>query len=361
MNSQLVDDILQFNPADMTAFQEPVKKSYDKAIYKTNPKDSKSEDGNYRSVVKILLNPFSPKDSIVNQITYFMKSMDGSRLVKVTGGRDCPVGKGFGKLWGTKNETLQNFAKSVFDRSESQWVLVQIMEDENQPELVGQFRVMKLPKVIYNKLMGRMKPAAGSKTLPYPVMDYVIGLQLNMEVQPGPDDPKQPERKQREINYDLCDFGTYATVTKTDGTPILNEDEIELVDAYVTAINDSQNGKTQKKKDEGAKKLEELKPQIRPIYTKVVQYVTENLVDPDNEAEKLDLVKKCGYQPWDAQETEFVNHWLEIVAEGIDPSTISYADFVKSKEVKGPGQAEPTVVTPVGPVTEPESAEDLPF
>lgn len=359
MNTTLVDDILGFNPADLSAFNEPEKGSYDKAIYKTNPKDSKSDDGVYRSTVKVLLNPFAPKESIVNQSSYFLKSMDGSRLVRTTGDRECPIGKGFGKLWGTKDKAKQDFAKTVFDRSNSQWVLVQIMEDENQPELKGQFRVMKLPRAIYDKLMARMKPAAGSKNAPYPVMDYVIGLELNMEVQPGPDDPKAPERKNREISYALCDFGQYATVVKTDGTPILDEDEIELVDSYVAAINDMQNGKTEKKRKEGAAKLEELKPQIKPVYTKVVEYVTENLKDPDNESEALDLVKKCGYTPWTDEEKTFVNHWLEIATAGIDPATITYEDFKKGDST--PTEAPAPTTEPVAETVEPEAADDLPF
>lgn len=361
MDKNLVDNILGFDPADMSAFQEPAAKTYDKAVYKTNPKDSKSEDGIYRSVVKVLVNPFAPKESIVNQRSYFLKSADGNRLVRDTGTYDSPLGKGFGKLWATKDPEKQEFAKKMFDNTRSQWVLVQVMEDENKPEEVGQFRVMKLPTAIMKKLQARMNPAAGAKNQPYPVMDPVIGLQLNMEVQPGPDDPKQPERKQREISYDLCDFGSYATCIKTDGTPILTDDEIELIDTYVTAINDKQNGKTAKKREEGEKKIEEIKPQLRPIYAKVVEYVTNNLNDPDDPEKKLDLVTKCGFVPWTDEETEFVNHWLEIVTSGIDPSTISYEDFKKSEGMKLPGQTEPVVTTPVAETVEPEKEDDLPF
>lgn len=104
----------------------------------------------------------------------------------------------------------------MYDKTESQWVLVQILEDENQPELVGKIMVWKLPKAIFNKMTAKMNPSPESKKSPVPVMDYLIGLPLDLDVAPGPDDPKAPERKQREINYDLCDFDTeYAPIIKS--------------------------------------------------------------------------------------------------------------------------------------------------
>ena len=60
--ANLVDDILSFNPQDLSAFQEKGPKA-DPNIYKTNPKDSKADDGIYRSKVKILYNPLNFKES----------------------------------------------------------------------------------------------------------------------------------------------------------------------------------------------------------------------------------------------------------------------------------------------------------
>lgn len=360
----MVDQLLGFDPRNLSAFQEKGPKQ-DPNIYKTNPKDSKAEDGVYRSVVKVLLNPFNLKESIVPQTTYYLKSQDGSRLVRSSlslDDRNCPIFKAWKRHWFSGDETRKEFAKKMFDQNNSQWVLVQILEDENKPELVGQFKVMKLAKDIYDKINTRMNPSSASKAQPYPVMDYVIGLSLNIEVQPGPDDPKAPERKQREISYSLSNLGDYATVIKTDGTPLLTEEEIELVDTYVNAINDSQNGKTEKKRKEGLKALEEVKPQIRPIYQKVAEYVKENVKDTAT-GKELDVAQYCGFQPWDDNTKEFVNKWIEIVDAQIDPSTISYDEFKKAQQaatlaVEAPATAEPEKVEE--PVAEPEE-DDLPF
>lgn len=370
-NNSLVDDILNFDPADQSVFQEKGPKQ-DPNIYKTNPKDAKSDDGVYRSKVKVLLNPLSPKDSIVPQASYWLNSMDGSRAVRSClseGDKNCPLFKAWKRLWFSGDDAKKNFSKTVYDKSESLWVLVQVLEDENKPELAGQFRIMKLAKDIYEKLMARMKPSAASGKAAYPVMDYVIGLVLDMEVQPGPDDPSAPERKQREISYSLCNLGEYATVIKTDGTPLLTDDEIELVDSYVTAINDAQNGKTDKKRQAGQAALAKVKPQIRPIYDKVVTYVAENLKDVVT-GENLDLQKYCGYTPWDDETKTFVNHFTEMTDACIDPSTMSYEQFKAAQEAKiqnvqtvastQTADPAPVAATTTAPL-QPNEDDDLPF
>lgn len=355
-NTTLVDDILGFNPQDLSAFQEKGPKA-DPNIYKTNPKDSKADDGIYRSRVKILYNPLNFKESIVAQASYWLNMMDGSRQVRSSlseGDKNCPLFRAWKRLWFSGDENKKNFSKSVYDKNESLWVLVQILEDENKPELVGQIRVMKLAKDIYDKLNARMNPSAASGKAPYPVMDYVIGLALDIEVQPGPDDPSQPNRKQREISYSLSNFSDYATVIKTDGTPLLTEDEAELVDTYVTAINDAQNGKTEKKKQAGAAKLAEVKPQIRPIYEKVCEYVAGNVLDVTTGAQ-LDLQKYCGYTPWDAETQTAVAHFTEMTDACIDPSTMTYEQFKVAQEAAKTNAAPVAPATPVATEPAPEA------
>ena len=362
--ANIIDEMMGFNPSDMGAFQDKSPKS-DPNIYKTNPKNSKTDDGEYHSKIRVLLNPLSPKDSIVSRSEYWLESMDGSRGVVSSlsiGDKQCPIFKAW-KV-GHFNEEKKAFYDSLFNKNESQWVLVQILEDDNQPELVGQFRMMKLAKDIYEKLSAKMNPSSASGKTPYPVMDYVIGLTLEMDVKPGPDDPAHPERKQREISYSVCDFGEYAPIIKTDGTQLFSEDELELIDSYVTAANDSQNGKTQKKKDEAAKKLAEIKPQIRPLYEKAINYVRENLKKVDGS--ELDLVKERGFQAWDENTRTFVERWIEMVHAGVNPKTTTYDAFLKqSSNTQVVNEVIPNTTTaapvPNQPTNQTEEDDDLPF
>ena len=262
---EFIDEVMGFDPSTVvTAFEETNpenggKKYVNPNIYKTNPANSVSEDGHYHSKVRVLLNPYDIKRSIVHQVRYNMRDDKGFftaiSLLSV-GNKECPIFKGWKSLWFAKianpedpkqmieDTEKKEWAKSHFDKNESDWVLVQIIEDENQPELVGQFKVMKIAKAILNRLLAKMNPSDPKKQK-QPLMDYIFGPVLDMDVAPGPDDPNQPERKQREISYDLCDFDTDPTpIIKVDGTPLFSDDEIEIIDEYNTANNDMVKAKT---------------------------------------------------------------------------------------------------------------------
>lgn len=313
--ADFIDDIMGFDPQDLNVFNEPVKTNYEQNIYKTNPANSKSEDGRYRSKIKLLYNPFSIKDSIVKQCAYAMSDGDGFFIVRsklANGDKSCPIFSSWKKLWFSGDESKKNWAKQMYEKTESQWVLVQILEDENQPELVGQFKAMKLPKVIYEKMEAKMKPSPESKKAPVAITDYLIGLTLDMDVQPGPDDPANPSRKQREISYSLCDFGDYAPITKVDGTNLFTDEELETIDNFATAKDNITKAKTEAKKQAAEKAYAELVPGIKVLYTKAIEYMKENAID---------IVEECAYKEWDENTTERVNKWIEAVLDMQDPKT----------------------------------------
>ena len=316
--TDFIDDVMGFNPTDLTVFNAPETQEFNNNIYKTNPKDSKAEDGHYRSKIRIIYNPLDIKQSIVKQATYAMNDHDGFFMVKsalANGDRNCPIFKSWKKLWFSGSEEKKEFAKKMYDKSESQWCLVQILEDDNRPELVGQIKAMKLPKAIFVKLEALMNPAPETKKTPVPVMDYIFGRALEMDVTPGPDDPMHPERKQREIKYDLCTFENDPTpVIKIDGTPFFSEEELELIDNYNTARNDMAKAKTEKKRAEAEQLLNDNKDAVRELYKKVLEYLKTNT---------MDLVKECAYQPWDEATEKRVQNWIEIVATLNDPKMVS--------------------------------------
>jgi hypothetical protein len=315
--TDFIDDVMGFNPTDLNVFNVTEATDFNQNVYKTNPKDSKAEDGHYRSKLRVIYNPNDIKQSIVKQATYAMNDQDGFFMVKsalANGDRNCPIFKAWKKLWFSGDETKKAWARQMFDKSESQWCLVQILEDDNRPEMVGQIKVMKLPKAIYVKLEALMNPSPESKKTPVPVMDYIFGRVLEMDVTPGPDDPQHPERKNREIKYDLCSFETDPTpVIKVDGTPFFTDDELELIETYNNARNDLAKDKaTAKKKAEAQQILTDNQAAVRELYVKVIAYLKENAID---------LVKECAYQPWTDEVTTRVNNWIETVLALKDPKS----------------------------------------
>lgn len=314
-----IDEVMGFDPSEAVAVFESAttEKKVNANIYKTNPVNSVNEDGHYHSKIRILLNPYDIKRSIVHRACYSMRDERGFFQAVSSlsvGDKSCPIFTGWKKLWFAKdnNEEKKEWAKKMFDKSETDWVLVQVIEDENQPELAGMIKVMKLPKVILNRLTAKMNPSDPKKAK-QPIMDYLFGPVLEMDVVPGPDDPEHPERKQREISYDLCDFDTDATpIIKTDGTPLFTDEELEAIDDYNTANNEFLKAKTETKRAEAAKRKTDLVDTIRPLYGKAIEYLKANA---------LNLVDECGYTPWTEDLKTRVNNWLEKVLRMEDPTS----------------------------------------
>ena len=370
--TSFIDEVMGFDPAAaVTAFENSGSENRTNPnIYKTAPATTVNEDGHYHSKVRVLLNPYNIKRSIVHQARYSLTDANGFFPVISSlsdGDKNCPIFKGWKQLWFARvpnpknpkemipDAEKQEWAKTMFDKSESDWVLVQIIEDENKPDLVGMFKLMKLPKAIYNRLKAKMSPTDAKKQA-QPLMDYLFGPVLEMDVVPGPDDPEHPERKQRETSYDLCDFDTDpCPIIQTDGTPLFTDEEIEMIEEYNQANNDMVKAKTEAKRNEAAAKKEALAPKIRPLYGKAIEYIKTYAIDP---------VVECGYNPWTPELTARVNAWLEKVLNMEDPrnavttTTAAQANEAGEDNTKEEKKDPAKVFAPEPPVNE---GSDLPF
>jgi hypothetical protein len=159
-----------------------------------------------------------------------------------------------------------------------------------------------------------MNPSKESKKSPVPVLDWLIGLPLEMDVTPGPDDPKNPERKQREISYDLCDFDTdFAPIIKVDGTPLFTDEELELIDAYVTARAAVAKAKSEAARTKAETEVAAKRELVKPLYTKAWDYLKEVQV--------IDIEKECAYQAWSPEVTARVDNWIAAVVNMVDPKS----------------------------------------
>jgi hypothetical protein len=400
-NAVDIDTLMGFDPENMTVFQENNSSKVNPNIYKTNPKDSKSEDGNYRSKLRVIYNPYSIKDSIVNQTTYAMRDGAGFFMAKALpydqGGKDsCPLFKawktvffanssfaskfaskmfpgegnaakreallqefnavqGYGKEANDKRfkgtelgKLIREYASENFERAESTWALVQILEDINKPELVGQIKVMKLPSDVLTKLEGKMHPAKESGKKSIDLMSWVLGYPLEMDVQPGPDDPKNPERRQREISYGLCDFSTdFEPIRKIDGTPLFTDEQVAILDEYATARTDAEKAKTEAKKKAAAEKI----AKGSDLYNKVRELVGIAYNYLVNEAKVINLVDECAYKPWDPETADRIQRWID---------DVTLANFTAEAPANEAQAVEETPTEQPVDITE-QPGNDLPF
>lgn len=339
MNS--VDDILGFDPTNMEIFQETKRANGNENIYKTSTADSKSQDGNYYARVRLLMNPKNPNTSIVHSIRYAMSDNNGfffadSRLA--LGDRNCPIFKAWKQLHFSGDPAKDEWAKQMFDKSESNWCLVQIIEDDNKPEEVGKIRCMKLPKAIFDKLQAKMNPSDG-RTAPVNLLDYLFGPILNINVQAGPDGDI------RRTNYNLCDFESDpCPIIKTDGTPLFSDEEIEIIENYDRAKKDylkikNDAKKTQKAKDDKLAVVQSLVDGVKPLMQKAIDYVKENACD---------IEEVCGYHEWSDELKTRVQNWISKVVNMQDPKGAVVETFASATQDMGvtmPAEDTPSVTT----------------
>lgn len=335
----------------------------DPNVYKTHPRDSKSEDHIYRAKVRVIYNPWNYNKSIVSKTEWYLQgqyetlqvtsmldtkenrrrdplfrasseaflAMDGfaerfvtkmypgpknagkrSQLLdefnEVTGrGKEAWEKKFKGTALGT---AILDYAKKTFDNNTSTWCLVQILEDENKPELVGQFKLMKLPKDIQEKLRTLQYPSEvdrknGKK--PTDVMSWCLGYPLEINVQPG--DDQDPVVRDRNISYATCAFSTdFEPIRKEDGTALFDDDQMEILCEF-EAARKLANSKAKTKKDAAA--IEEAAAKIAQG-TELFQKVTELTGIALKYLRDINVlnVADIEYKPWDAETTEKVDEWI---------------------------------------------------
>lgn len=329
-NAQSIDDFMNIDDSTLDFFNAPAQSNASSVYYKTPIELAKSEDGHYRSQIRLLWNPYDYKRSLVKSVAYSLRDQDGffqAISLLSNDDRNCPIFKSWKKLWFSGDEGKKGWAKAMYDKSESTYCLIQVIDDQNQPELKGQFKLWKLPKAVLNQVIAKLKPAADSGKMSVPVLDFLLGPVLSIDVTPGPDDKANPTRKKREIKYDLCEFETEVTsIIKEDGSPLFEDEEIATIEDYwnrkievFKALAKVKKATTEaaKTKAEGEykKKVEavnEVTEDMRPLYTKAVEYLKEINVP--------DVQKERGYTPWSPQLTARVNAWIAQVAEMQDPA-----------------------------------------
>lgn len=137
--------------------------------YKVSFKDGKG--GVYQSIIRFV--PFfaNPEKSIIQKTVSWVKNpltqqgmyVDDPRSV----GLPSPIIDMFFKLRNTNDARFQEFGKNHFSSKPQYASLVQIIQDEQHPELVGQIKVFKFGKKIWEKLYAEEHPAVGQGVVPF--------------------------------------------------------------------------------------------------------------------------------------------------------------------------------------------------
>lgn len=314
------NDILGFNASQLSIFDEtPASVSGGNPnIYHPKAALAKSDDGIYRSTIRVIYNPFDFRNSILEQQSYAIHDSNGWLTLTsslTVGDKNCPIFKGWKSCHYSKDPKIKK-QEEYFDKRFGRYVTIQVVEDSNQPELQGKYMIWKMPKFIWEQLTAKMNPSPESKKSSIPVMDFLFGRPIYLEVTPGPDDKAHPERKQRETSYSTSEIASDEVVscTNPDGSPLLDSDQQSILDTYVEEMTK----RVWKERDpvKRATALAEINAEentknLRSLYRDVIEKIKSFCPNIEDEV---------GYKPWSDADKARVDAWLKIVLAGGDPT-----------------------------------------
>jgi hypothetical protein len=353
------DDILAFDPSQLSVNnpQETQRSAGNMNIYKPKPADAKSEDGIYRSQIKVIYNPFDLRRSVLEQQSYAIQDANGWFTVVsslTNNDTNCPLFKAWKTCHYSKDENLQNQAKTVkdggkglFDKRYARYVIIQVLDDQNNPDLNGKYMFWKMPKAVWEVINQKQSPTNPAKAS-IPVMDFLFGRAIDLEVKPGPGKPGD-ERYTRVTSYSAELTDDVVSCVNPDMSPLLNSTQQAVLDKYFEDMK-----KVWKEKDPATRL--ELKAQVdasdntktlRTFYREVIEAIKK--VCPN-------LIEELGYKEWNPETAARVQKWIDIVLAGNDPTAVA----PKAAEEAG-NTTTTSTATPVPDPMTTDPDDDLPF
>ena len=363
------NEILGFDPTQLSVFnqEEAPKVNFNSNIYKPKPSESKSEDGHYYATIKVIYNPFDLKRSVLEQQSYGLQDKDGWFTVVsslTVNDTSCPIFKAWKKCHFAKKEENYDLWKQaaskdeggnqLFDKRFARYVTIQVLSDKNHPELEGKYMFWKMPKSVWDIINTKMNPTKESGKVAIPVMDFLFGRSIDLEVVPGPKDNAHPEREARETKYIGELSEDVVSCTNPDGSPLLNSVEQTVLDTYVSAMKEVWKTKDP---EERASKLADVNAdpntkELRQVYGKVLESIKTFCPN---------LIEELSYKEWTPDVKDRVQKWIDIVLAGNDPRTAEQAPAVlrETTLTESTQTTPPVAADPIIPSV--DTSDDLPF
>lgn len=180
-----------------------------------NPSAKGSKTGTYNAVVRFIPWHADPSKSVMKKEQIWLKdpiSQKGRYIDSPkTVGEQCVVTDLFWNLYNSQNAQLKDFAKAHISISPAYTALVQVITDEQNPELVGKIVPWRFKKSVWDKLFNESHPQMGVAYNPF---DIINGRYFSVKV----------VQKSGWNNYDQCLFFDYRGQNgETSGMLMLNE------------------------------------------------------------------------------------------------------------------------------------------
>lgn len=357
-------DILSFDASQLSINNQPVAKSAGNPnLYRPRPADAKSEDGIYRATIKVIWNPYDLRRSVLEQQSYALQDAAGYfNVVSSLTDNDtnCPVFKAWKTCHYSKDVNLQRQelpkdkgGRALFDKRYARFVTIQVLDDPNNPDLNGKYMFWKMPKAVWEVIKAKQEPTNPAKS-PVPVMDFLFGRAIDLEVKPGPGKPGD-ERYTRETTYSADLSEETVACVNPDGSSILSAAQQIVLDTYVDAMK-----AVWKEKDPEQRNIKKTQVDLDPNTKQLKSFYREVI-------EKIksfcpNLIENLGYKPWSEDVITRVQNWINIVLAGNDPTAVGGVPVVADTIGTAPTTPAVTAVPEVAtPLVQNDEDDDLPF
>lgn len=192
--------------------ESPVAKQNSTSSYEYKPSADKGTNGIYKSLIRFV--PFwkHPSQSVISKWTCFLKDpiSDSGRMVDCPssiGEKDSPLANMYWKLKKSDNAIWQAQAQR-FSRKQSFSCLIQVLKDDNNPDLEGKILVWRFGIKVWEKIESEMNPEIGN---PYNPFDIINNKLFSIKI----------VKVSGYNNYDQCKF---VDVGKNGYLQMLSED-----------------------------------------------------------------------------------------------------------------------------------------
>jgi hypothetical protein len=211
----------------------------------------------------------------------------------------------------------------------------------------------KMPKAVWEVIKAKQEPTNPAKS-PVPVMDFLFGRAIDLEVKPGPGKPGD-ERYTRETTYSAELSEETVACVNPDGSSILSAGQQIVLDNYVDAMKAVWKEKDPEQRNIKKSQID-LDPntkQLKSFYREVIEKIKTFCPN---------LTEELGYKAWSEDVTTRVQNWINIVLAGNDPTAVGGVPVVADSI----GVVPTTLVTATAPevatpLVQNDEDDDLPF
>ena len=151
-----------FNPGGIGSTEPKVSELY-------SPTHKQGKGGVYKSVIRFLPWHMDPSNNMISKYVAYLVNPTNPNEGKYVDNptENSPISNAYWAMVNTKDARFTEFAKKHLSSKKYYYALVQIMSDEQKPDLVGQIKVYRFAKKIWEKIHAELNPAQGDPINPF--------------------------------------------------------------------------------------------------------------------------------------------------------------------------------------------------